>query len=330
MAEQLRIKKSATTAPRTKNERTRSIRLVNFETGESVSILAGLGGTVRELVLRCGGKHFSLLEYPQSTSEMLENKHFHGVKLIPFPGRVIDGKYEFDGRAHQLDLQPGTPNAIHGFFSQVPYRLLKTIVGDHAASVVLSASHSGRTRGFPFRFEVRLTYRLEEGSFTCTTEIRNKDSKAIPIGDGWHPYFRTSGPVKRLTLSLPPHSVVEVTPVKVPTGEMRKRTAHRTLIPLTTKNLDSVFDFGMKKQVVTTNVIDKKNGLDLQVWQESGAGRYRYLVLYRPTTGTSIAIEPWTCAPNALNNGMGLIVLKPGRTFKASYGVRLRKLRRTP
>jgi len=71
---------------------------------------------------------------------------------------------------------------------------------------------------------------------------------------------------------MPPHSVVEVTPTKFPTGELRKRVASRSTIPLSAKTLDSVFDFGEKRQIVTTRLVDRKNELDLKVWQESGKG----------------------------------------------------------
>src|SRR5690349_22463855 len=38
-----------------------------------------------------------------------------GQVLIPWPNRLQDGSYEFDGRSHQLPLnEPGNRNAIHG------------------------------------------------------------------------------------------------------------------------------------------------------------------------------------------------------------------------
>jgi aldose 1-epimerase len=328
MAERILVKKPKSKPDKSRANKARSITLVNFETGESVSILPNLGATVRELVLRCGGKLFSVLEFPQSYEDTVENKHYAGVKLIPFPGRITDATYRFGGRKHTLKVNSSSNFAIHGFFFDKPYQLVKTKVEDNSASVVLAAEHNGKTKGYPFKFQVRLTYTLTAGSFTCTTEIRNTDSKPIPIGDGWHPYFKTSGSVKRLLLSIPAHSVVEVTPSKVPTGEMRKPTSRRGTIPLSNKTLDSVFDFGKTRQKITTKLIDRKLGIEIRLWQESGLGRYRYLILYRPVSGTSVAIEPWTCAPNSFNNGMGLIALKPGGRFKASYGVKVKRLQK--
>lgn len=327
MAETIVLKRPSRQSRKPISKKTSSVKLVNFESGEFVSILPNLGATVRELVLRHGQKLYSVLEFPLSSEETIENVHFAGVKLLPYPGRVTDATYSFGGKKHKLRVNSSGNFAIHGFMADKPYRLQTTKVGPRSASVTLTASHDGTTKGYPFKFEIRLTYTLTNGSFSCTTEIKNTDSKSLPIGDGWHPYFRTSGSAKRLILALPPHSVAEVTPSKVATGEMRKAITKSSRIPMSQKVLDSVFDFGTKRKRVTTKLIDTKMGLELQLWQESGKGKYRYLILYRPASGTSIAIEPWTCAPDAFNNKMGLIVLKPGGKFKASYGVELKKHR---
>ena len=104
-------------------------------------------------------------------------------------------------------------------------------------------------------------------------------------------------------------------------------TQKTSIIPLRRKEIDSVFDLGEKKRRATTKLIDPKSGVELRLWQDAGAGKYRFLVIYRPPSGTSVAIEPWTCAPNAANNKLGLIVLKPGGKFMASYGVSLKSIR---
>jgi aldose 1-epimerase len=307
----------------------RAIKLVNFESGEYVSVLPHLGATVRELVLRCNNRLLSVLEFPRTLRETIENRHFAGVKLIPWAGRIKDATYKFGGAKYKLRVNSSDGHAIHGFFTDKLFHLVKTRGGNSSASIVVESAHNGTTKGFPFRFTVRLTYTLADNSFSCTTEIRNDDSKPIPIGDGWHPYFKTSGSTKRLILSLPSHSIVEVSGAdKIPTGRVSSRTRGRAMIPMKIKTMDAVFDFGKERRRVTTKLIDPKLGIEIQLWQDSGRGKYRYLVVYRPASGKSVAIEPWTCAPDALNNNLGLIVLKPGGKFRASYGVMLKRLNR--
>ena len=322
------IKKPKSSPPSGRKNKIRSLRLVNLQTGEYVTILPNLGATVRELVLRHNNKLYSLLEAPRSVQGIIENKHYHGAKLAPFPGRIAGAAYQFEGKTYNLRANTADRlSAIHGSIFDKPFRLVKTIVKNRSASVLLDYFHSGKTKGYPFRFSLRVIYTLTDGAFACTTEIRNIDRKPLPIGDSWHPYFKTSGSVKHLRLSLPPHSVVELTPSKIPTGKIGKQVKKRSMIPLKQKHLDSVIDLGEQRRRIATNLLDPRLGLRIELWQDAGKGRYRYLVLYMTPSGSSVAIEPWTCAPNAFNNKMGLIVLKPGRKFKASYGVVLKSLR---
>ncbi len=323
------IKKAKHTHATKRHDLVRSIRLVNFETGEVVTIMPNLGATVLELILRSGTKLHSILESPGSRQDIIENKHYHGAKLIPFPGRTPHGRYQFAGKDYAL--KPNTKDrasSIHGFVCKKPFRIVRTSVSNRGASVILEYIHRGETKGYPFKFSVRLTYTLASKSFSCTTAVRNLDTRAIPMGDGWHPYYKTSGKINRLLLSLPSHSVVELSDEKVPTGRIVRPTRKTSTIPLRRKAIDTVFDLGEKRRRLTTKLIDPKNGVELRLWQEAGMGKYRYLVVYRPPSGTSVAIEPWTCAPNAANNNLGLIVLKPRGKFVASYGVSLKSIRR--
>lgn len=271
-----------------------------------------------------------MLESPKSVTEIIENRHFAGAKLIPFAGRITAASYRFGEKQYRLRADSRGRFAIHGFVNNKPFQIERSIANADHAAVVLSYAHPGTTKGYPFKFLVRIAFTLKKCSFTCTTEIRNTDSKPIPIGDGWHPYFKTSGPVDKLLLSLPTHTVVDVSPAfKVPTGEIRAETTGRQSVPLGKMAMDSVFDLGAERRRATTRLIDRKRGLEVQLWQESGRRKYRYLVVYRPPSGTSVAVEPWTSAPNAFNNGMGLMVLKPGGRFKATYGVKLRRRKRS-
>lgn len=47
-----------------------------------------------------------------------------GDVLIPFPGRIGNGRYSFDGRTFQLECNDKEgPNAIHGFVRSLPWHI---------------------------------------------------------------------------------------------------------------------------------------------------------------------------------------------------------------
>ena len=39
------------------------------------------------------------------------------------------------------------------------------------------------------------------------------------------------------------------------------------------------------------------------------------------TSGTGVAVEPMTCAPDAFNSGDGLLALLPGGSFSGRWGL---------
>ena len=65
------------------------------------------------------------------------------------------------------------------------------------------------------------------------------------------------------------------------------------------------------------------SGDTLTVWLGES---YRYLQLFTgdplpDVDRRSLAVEPMTCAPNAFRSGDGLLVLEPGESATATWGI---------
>src|ERR1700683_808668 len=77
--------------------------------GQQRATIVEVGGGVREYAV---GERPVLDPYPvQAMSDGA-----HGTPLIPWPNRLADGRYRFDGVDYQVALtEPGKHNAIHGF-----------------------------------------------------------------------------------------------------------------------------------------------------------------------------------------------------------------------
>src|SRR5262245_32093356 len=126
--------------------------------------------------------------------------------LFPFPNRIRDGRYSWDGKAYQLPLNDSTrKNAIHGFACRRPWRVVEHGADEHSAWV------TGEFQGtrdapdcvalWPADYRIRVTYRLTEGSLRVEAQVDNPDLVSLPFGLGYHPYFRLpfrgkSGPRK--------------------------------------------------------------------------------------------------------------------------------------
>src|SRR5436189_463564 len=91
---------------------------VQFEIayGEQRATIVEVGGGVR--AYEVGGR--SVLD-PYPIEAMCDGAH--GAPLIPWPNRLADGRYRFDGVDHQVALtEPEKRNAIHGLLRWRPWR----------------------------------------------------------------------------------------------------------------------------------------------------------------------------------------------------------------
>lgn len=86
--------------------------------GEQRAVIVEVGGGVRA---------YSVADRPVLHSyglhEMCDGAH--GAPLIPWPNRLADGRYSFDGEDHEVALsEPAKGNAIHGLLRWRPWRAL--------------------------------------------------------------------------------------------------------------------------------------------------------------------------------------------------------------
>jgi aldose 1-epimerase len=97
-----------------------------------------------------------------------------------------------------------------------------------------------------------------------------------------------------------------------PIGSLSMDTAFATLVP------DS-------DGLIRVQVQAPGGTLAVTLWMEPS---YRFLMVYTPDATSevsrrrrSLAVEPMTCAPNAFRSGDGLIVLQPGQSTSAAWGI---------
>jgi hypothetical protein len=137
----------------------RLIRLVNFEMGEVATIMPNLGATVLELVLRSNKTLHAVLESPGSLREIIENKHYHGAKLMPFPGRLPSGKYQFAGRNYTLqsNTKDGA-SSIQGFICNDYFGLyaLQSTIAAHLLSSNITTRATRKATRWGFLFASRM------------------------------------------------------------------------------------------------------------------------------------------------------------------------------
>jgi aldose 1-epimerase len=250
-----------------------------------------------------------------------------GQVLLPWPNRIENGEYEFEGTLYRTPLtEPGRQNALHGLT-----RWMKWTALHQAADHVLMSLVLDPEEGYPFTLRLDVDYRLLAGGLTIRTTAKNLGRQAAPFGAGHHPYITVGTLIDRALLKMPALLRLEANDRLIPTGRLLPNRGtpfdFLELRPIGSVSMDTAF----------VNLIPDSDGL-IRVHLEAPGGErqvtlwmdlvYQFLMVFTPDAipdvarrRRSIAIEPMTCAPNAFRSGDGLIILQPGESWGGSWGI---------
>src|SRR3954470_16323988 len=109
-----------------------------------------------------------------------------GQTLAPWPNRVKDGTWTWQGEEQQLALtEPAQHNAIHGLVRWLGW----SVVDPSDAEVTLEVT-SYPQPGYRWPVRVRNTHALStDDGLTVTTRITNLGDSDAPVASGAHPYI---------------------------------------------------------------------------------------------------------------------------------------------
>lgn len=255
-----------------------------------------------------------------------------GDVLIPFPGRVRDGRYTFEGQTYQMALTDKEgPNAIHGFLRLVPWQVTEQSDTTITFAAALEPDESARP-GYPFSLAVTVAYQLDEDGLTCRFTITNTGTDPAPVAAGFHPYFTVGTPlIDEAALHVPMASALEFDSGLLPTGRVLPVEGtpldFRENHPIGATRFNTCYADPIRDADgrVRIRITAPKGGRSLAVWMDDA---FDYVVLYsgdplpEAHRRRSLAIEPMTCGSDAFNYPeWGLTVLAPGATTSGAWGV---------
>jgi aldose 1-epimerase len=258
-----------------------------------------------------------------------------GDVLIPFPGRVAEGRYSFDGRSFQLERNDKEgPNAIHGFVRTLPWKVRDVLANGVTFDLSLDATAYGR-KGYPFSLAISVTYGLDHRGLSCSFAVQNVGRQAAPVGVGFHPYFTVgTALIDEADAKIPCAGYVEFNERLVPTGTILDVTGgewdYRRYRQIGSRRFNHCYvDLERDQEgMATASLRHVENGRAIDIVMDRS---FSAIVVY---TGDAIvdaprralAIEPMTCATDALNHPeWGLKRLLPEETFSGRYLIRSRR-----
>lgn len=291
--------------------------------GEQRATIVEVGGGVRSYQV---GSRAVLDPYPLEA--MCDGAH--GTPLIPWPNRLADGAYSFDGVAHRVALtEPDKHNAIHGFLRWRPWRCVT-----HEEDRVVMGARIYPLMGYPFILEVAVDYSLGPDGLLAATTATNLGDTSCPYGVGQHPYLSPgSGLIDNCTLHLDARTrILTDNERQLPTGsESVEGGAYDFRSPrrLGELKIDAAFtDLARDGDRRAWARLGAPDGTSAELWVDE---HYPFIEIYTGDTLSpsrrrlGMGTEPMTCPPNAFASGEGVIRLDPGESVTTTWGARLRR-----
>lgn len=251
---------------------------------------------------------------------------YRGIIAAPWPNRIADGAYRWDGDVHHVPLnEADRGTALHGLVFD---RLWD--VETHDDDALALRCEVAPSKGYPSSLLLHASFVVDGDGLHCAVTATNTGDRPAPYGVCPHPYLVAGeAPLEEWTLTFPAERFLEVTPDR--------------LLPVDLVPVDGhAFDFRRPKVIGSTAIDhaftdiaaghDGRSSLLLTDPSGSHVGmrwdeRCRWLQVHtadkQPPAASRIglAVEPMTCPPDAFNSGTDLVTLEPGRAHSAGWSI---------
>lgn len=248
---------------------------------------------------------------------------YHGALLAPWPNRIADGRYSYQGKIYELDKNESSrSNALHGLVDVLDWEIVEVREDFIQLKVRLNSS-----AGYPSELQLFSTFSLSSKGLFWKVESKNIGDKVAPFGISIHPYLVTGSPtsVDDFFLKFNAHSYLEVD--------------NERLLPLEMRDVESRnFDFSQWKRIGDLFIdhaflIDPSNkDPRIEVTDDNGVGTFieydknaRWIQIHTADreggedARRCLAVEPMSSPPDAFNSGIDLIHLEPESHFSMSW-----------
>lgn len=290
--------------------------------GDYSASIASIGATLREL--RHQGRDL-VVPFDADTVRPA----YRGAALAPWPNRIADGSYRFDGIDYRVPLtEPERGNALHGLVTWLDFGAIEQT----PSRVTLGATIVAQS-GYPHRVDVEVVYELGERGLYSSITGANSGPDAAPWGAAPHPYL-VAGPgrVDDWSLLLPADEVLEVTPDRLlPVGRESVATANggawdfREARRIGDVFIDHAFTGLARGASGEASVeIRTAEGSGVAISWDSACPWVQVHTADQPDPELDrlgLAVEPMTCPPDAFNSGTDLVVLQPGESHTAGWTI---------
>lgn len=295
--------------------------------GEAGAVVSPWGASLRRYFLReSDGRETDIL---WGYSGGGQKKGGQGDVLIPFPGRIPEGRYTFEGESFLLERNDKEgPNAIHGFVRALPWDM-PVIEPDRVTFTVRLDAAAYAAKGFPFSLNVSVTYAVSALGLSCSFGVKNVGPTVAPVGVGFHPYFVAGAKtIDECDVLIPASGLIEFNERLLPTGKINAVAGtewdYRSFRPIGSRRFNHCYT-RLERNGAGTATACLRHPASGRVISIAMDAAWSAIVVYSGDAiaghaRRALAIEPMTCATDAFNHPeWGLIKLEPGETSEGRF-----------
>lgn len=315
-----------------------AVELVDLR-GGTRAVFARQGATLLDWRVMHGGESVALTDGYATAAELADQDGVRNGLLAPFPNRVADGRYRFEGREH--DLLPGAVGArriYHGFLRELDLAIARAQDGDDEASVLFTgAVEPDAFAGYPFALALAVQATLGTRGIVLVVTATNVGESTAPYACGWHPYFRLGdADLANLELTVPARRCIVTDEALIPLPGAaafaavagRPTLDFRRARPLGAAVLDRCYADAIPDAdgLIRSRLRDPATGRALTVWQRGGLIHVFTGDTLARDARRAIAIEPVEAMTDAFNRTefADLLRLPPGASRSFACGAEFR------
>jgi len=237
----------------------------------------------------------------------------HAPILFPIVGQIKDGKTIINNKTYEMGQ--------HGFARDMEFKEIEK-------NTFLLTESSETLDKFPFKFELYVSYLVQNNELTTIYKVINKDNKKMSFGLGGHPAFICDYQTGDYQIKFNQNEdAIEF--MQLENGLISNETAPNILKENAIDLLPDTFekDAIIMKKIKSNKIklYNKKQNKKLLEFDFTG---FPYLAFWSKKGAPFVCIEPWHNTTDKIDsNGQfedkeNILKLKPKETFECKYKIK--------
>ncbi|WP_192603178.1 aldose 1-epimerase family protein [Bacillus sp. OAE603] len=242
----------------------------------------------------------------------------HAPVLFPNVGKLINNQYKINGKTYELTQ--------HGFARDMVFNVIKEEQDEITYELI---SNSESLLKYPFKFSLKIRYRIEGSSIYVTYEVTNNDVVSMPFSIGAHPAFNVplleNESFEDYYIQFEENEKIET--IKL---EGSYRNGKRELIADKTNVLPLTRELFKDDALILEKL--NKNSISIHSKNHSSYVKvdfegFPYVGIWTTKTAPFVCIEPWygiadEAGPvKEMKNRLGVNSIEPNESFTCTYSI---------